>query len=78
MKRTEISLACLLLLGLGTASERTGACSAKSPSKSAKIEVGSQAPDLEAVDHLGKTVKLRFKDAPVTLVYFYPKDNTPG
>lgn len=42
------------------------------------IEQGAQAPDFAAEDDSGATVKLSdFKGRPV-VVYFYPKDNTPG
>lgn len=82
MRTSQTILACLLLVGLGTASDRTGACGASrstSPGKAQrKMEVGSQVPDLKAVDHRGESLSLRGADTPVTLVYFYPKDNTPG
>ncbi|GGZ31677.1 peroxiredoxin [Echinicola pacifica] len=42
------------------------------------LEVGSKAPDFEAKDQDGKLIKLsEFKGKKVVL-YFYPKDNTPG
>ncbi len=42
------------------------------------LNIGSEAPDFEAMDQDGSTVKLSsFKGKPVVL-YFYPKDNTPG
>jgi thioredoxin-dependent peroxiredoxin len=41
-------------------------------------EVGSLAPDFELMGSHGKTVSLKhFKGQPVVL-YFYPKDDTPG
>ena len=40
--------------------------------------VGEHAPDFEAKDEQGKTVSLAsFRGKPVVL-YFYPKDDTPG
>jgi len=43
-----------------------------------ELEVGKQAPDFEAKDQNGDTIKLSdFKGKKVVL-YFYPKDNTPG
>ena len=43
-----------------------------------KLKIGDQAPDFVAKDQTGKTVKLSdFKGKKVVL-YFYPKDNTPG
>ena len=42
------------------------------------LNVGDEAPDFTSVDQMGKSVKLSdFKGKPV-IVYFYPKDNTPG
>ena len=42
------------------------------------LKVGEQAPDFESVDQEGKKIKLSdFRGKPVVL-YFYPKDNTPG
>jgi peroxiredoxin Q/BCP len=39
---------------------------------------GQDAPDFTAKDQDGKTVKLsQFRGSPV-LIYFYPKDDTPG
>ena len=43
-----------------------------------KLNIGDQAPGFEAKDQSGKTVKLSdFKGRKVVL-YFYPKDDTPG
>ncbi|MEM0139020.1 MAG: peroxiredoxin [Ferroplasma sp.] len=42
------------------------------------LNIGDIAPDFETVDQDGKTVKLSdFKDS-IVILYFYPKDNTPG
>ncbi|MCL4312283.1 MAG: peroxiredoxin [Candidatus Thermoplasmatota archaeon] len=42
------------------------------------LNVGDHAPDFETLDQDGKIVKLAdFKDK-VVVLYFYPKDNTPG
>ena len=42
------------------------------------IQVGDKAPDFELKDNHGATVKLSdFRGRPVVL-YFYPKDDTPG
>ncbi|MGE4233180.1 MAG: peroxiredoxin [Bacteriovoracia bacterium] len=44
----------------------------------ASIEEGSPAPDFSAKNQDGKTVKLSdYKGSPVVL-FFYPKDETPG
>ncbi|MEX0883153.1 MAG: thioredoxin-dependent thiol peroxidase [Cyclobacteriaceae bacterium] len=42
------------------------------------LEIGQKAPDFESVDQDGNTIRLSdFKGKKVVL-YFYPKDNTPG
>ena len=42
------------------------------------LNIGDDAPDFTSVDQDGNKVKLsEFKGKPV-IVYFYPKDNTPG
>ncbi|MDG7042057.1 MAG: redoxin domain-containing protein, partial [Nitrososphaerota archaeon] len=42
------------------------------------LSVGDVAPDFKAKDQNGKEVSLgEYKGKPVVL-YFYPKDNTPG
>lgn len=41
-------------------------------------ETGDYAPDFEAFDEHGKKISLKqFKDK-IIVLYFYPKDNTPG
>ncbi len=42
------------------------------------LNVGDDAPDFEAVDQDGKKVKLSDYKDDVVVLYFYPKDNTPG
>jgi peroxiredoxin Q/BCP len=42
------------------------------------VQVGDEAPDFELPDRSGKTVRLgELRGKPVVL-YFYPKDDTPG
>ncbi|EZQ02054.1 MULTISPECIES: peroxiredoxin [Acidianus] len=43
-----------------------------------KLEIGSQAPDFEALDENGKKVKLSDFRGKWVVLYFYPKDDTPG
>lgn len=40
-------------------------------------EINSQAPDFEALNQDGKTVKLSDYRGKKVVLYFYPKDNTP-
>lgn len=42
------------------------------------IEVGQQAPDFETKDQNGNTVRLSDFKGKKVILYFYPKDNTPG
>lgn len=42
------------------------------------VEVGQQAPDFESKDQDGNTVKLSDYRGKKVVLYFYPKDNTPG
>lgn len=41
-------------------------------------EVGEVAPDFEAVDHEGRPVRLSDFRGRRVVLYFYPKDGTPG
>lgn len=42
------------------------------------LKVGDQAPAFESVDQDGKTIKLEDYTGKRVVLYFYPKDNTPG
>ena len=44
----------------------------------AQINVGDQAPDFETVDDQGNGVKLSDLRGKRVVLYFYPKDDTPG
>ena len=56
----------------------TPAASAARPAEGKLLEPGAAAPDLVMRAHTGETVQLaKFRDSPV-VVYFYPKDDTPG
>lgn len=46
--------------------------------KNAILEVGEKAPDFEALDEHGKKVSLKQFKGKTIILYFYPKDNTPG
>ena len=42
------------------------------------MKVGQKAPDFSVVDDSGKTVKLSDLKGKKVVLYFYPKDDTPG
>jgi thioredoxin-dependent peroxiredoxin len=44
----------------------------------ALLKEGDKAPDFTALDQAGKTIKLSDLKGKKVIVYFYPKDNTPG
>jgi peroxiredoxin Q/BCP len=41
-------------------------------------QVGKKAPDFSALDDRGETVSLSDFKGRVVVLYFYPKDDTPG
>ncbi len=43
-----------------------------------KLEVGQKAPEFELPDHSGKLVRLSDFRGKKVILYFYPKDDTPG
>jgi peroxiredoxin Q/BCP len=42
------------------------------------LEAGAQAPDFELVDHRGQRIRLRDLRGKRVVLYFYPRDGTPG
>ena len=42
------------------------------------LEAGQMAPDFEAKIETGETIKLSDYKGKKVVLYFYPKDNTPG
>jgi len=43
-----------------------------------KLKVGDKAPDILAVDQNGKMISLEDYKGSKVILYFYPKDDTPG
>ena len=42
-----------------------------------KLKLGDKAPDFEAQDQNGETIRLKDLKGKKVVLYFYPKDNTP-
>jgi peroxiredoxin Q/BCP len=42
------------------------------------VSVGDKAPDFSLKDSEGQTVRLKDFRGKFVVLYFYPKDNTPG
>ncbi len=47
-------------------------------SKTIILNPGDQAPDFKSIDQNGNTISLSDYLGKKTIIYFYPKDNTPG
>jgi peroxiredoxin Q/BCP len=43
-----------------------------------KLKVGDKAPEITANDHTGKPLSLKALKGKKVILYFYPKDDTPG
>ena len=50
----------------------------KTMPKTKMPEVGEKAPDFESIDQDGKKISLKQFKGKTVVLYFYPKDNTPG
>lgn len=48
------------------------------PMANLNVTIGNPAPDFEAVDDRGQRVRLKDFRGQHVVLYFYPKDNTPG
>lgn len=44
----------------------------------ADLKVGDQAPEFEGVNQIGQKIALKDFSGKKLILYFYPKDNTPG
>jgi len=64
--------------GSGAAPSGTPVTQNPQSAKTEPLEVGDAAPDVTLALHDGKTVKLSSLAGKQVLVYFYPKDDTPG
>ncbi len=91
MQRASVAFCITLVAALGC--EKKAAVSDTAPPTSASVTtpvvtapparegllgVGAAAPQIEAVAHNGQSVRLADYLGSVVVVYFYPKDDTPG
>jgi thioredoxin-dependent peroxiredoxin len=68
----------MLSLALGASATHRAQAADPAPAEPALLPVGSPAPDFATTAHTGEKVELsKLKGKPVVL-YFYPKDDTPG
>jgi thioredoxin-dependent peroxiredoxin len=65
----------LLLL---TAAAAVGGGGCAGSSSASMLAVGASAPDLQGKDAKGQPIRLHERQGQVSIVYFYPKDGTPG
>jgi thioredoxin-dependent peroxiredoxin len=78
------SLSLCLLLGCSKEAPRTdpsttsGTAVATTPAASGEVTVGKPPPDFSTKDHNGADLKLSALKGKPVVVYFYPKDETPG
>ncbi len=42
------------------------------------LEIGDQLPSISGIDQFGKVIQLNELNGKKTVIYFYPKDDTPG
>ena len=42
------------------------------------LEIGNQLPSISGIDQFGKVITLNELNGKKTVIYFYPKDDTPG
>ena len=79
-KRAKIILVGGLLLAALVTSVGLSACGpVKRPDGgTGLLPVGSSAPDVEGHDATGKAIRLSEMHGHAAVVYFYPKDGTPG
>jgi thioredoxin-dependent peroxiredoxin len=73
-----ISLAILSSVGCSKNSPPPGTDVGSTPSTSAMPQAARVAPDFAAKDGAGGTVRLQDLKGTTVVVYFYPKDETPG
>ena len=68
----QVLSALIIVVGLNS-------CQTEEKEEMGKVNVGDMAPDFELKDKDGNKVKLSsYRGEKSVVVYFYPKDETPG
>ncbi len=78
MRTLSGSLVAVLLAACNPAPTTTASGSSAPAAESAALAVGDPAPDVSLKLQDGKEVQLSSLKGKAVLVYFYPKDDTPG
>jgi peroxiredoxin Q/BCP len=60
------------------ASTAAASAPAQTPARSGLLQEGDPAPNVEAIAHNGQQIQLAAQKGKPVVVYFYPKDDTPG
>ena len=68
----------LLLAGACGKSDGKTAPAEKAEAKTELLAIGATAPDFSVQDHNGNTVSLSALQGKPVVLYWYPKDETPG
>jgi thioredoxin-dependent peroxiredoxin len=81
--RSRPGLACglgtaFLVLALALAAPARPAAADPAPTEPVLLEVGGTAPDFTVTAHTGEKVQLSKLRGRYVVLYFYPKDDTPG
>ena len=79
----SLVLLCACLLGLSACKRDAGPAPAASSTTSqaaapGELAAGSPAPDFSSTSHDGKPIKISALKGKHVVLYFYPKDETPG
>ena len=83
MKRRALILSAFALAAIACNNDPKGAPTAATTSSAtaaaqSPLKAGDAAPDITVKLHDGKDIKLSSLTGKMVLVYFYPKDDTPG
>lgn len=77
---TWAAMALTFAVGCGQSNDKKNPTDKPTPPSGelAMLEVGADAPDFTAEAHDGTTIAMKDMTGQPVVVYFYPKDATPG